>query len=85
MKFTKDFRGVPVGAIYPVEYKPGDSCPLELMAAAAELGAIEQQGGSASAAEAKPKGKAKAKAAQPPAGPADPAEVEVPANANPDH
>ena len=80
MKFTKNFRGVPAGAIYPVEYKPGDSCPPELAAAAAELGAIEQQGGAASAVEAKPKGKVKA-----PKTTAEPDVTEVSADVNPDH
>lgn len=56
MKFTKDFRGVPAGAIYPVEYKPGDSCPPELEAAAIETGAVEVK------AKAAPKGKGAANA-----------------------
>lgn len=41
MKFIKEFRGVPKGAIYPVDYKAGDECPAELEAAAIETGAVE--------------------------------------------
>jgi hypothetical protein len=47
MKFTKVFRGVPDGDIYPVEYQPGDICPPELVHAASEvdaLSAAEQPG-----------------------------------------
>ncbi|WP_426195092.1 hypothetical protein [Massilia sp. DWR3-1-1] len=40
MKFTKVFRGVPDGGIYPVGYQPGDECPPELEAAAFECGAV---------------------------------------------
>lgn len=39
-KFSKPFRGVPDGEIYPVEYKAGDECPKELEAAARSLGAL---------------------------------------------
>lgn len=39
-KFTKPFRGVPDGEIYPIEYKPGDECPKELESAAKSLGAL---------------------------------------------
>lgn len=42
MKFTQPFRGVPNGAIYPVEYAPGDECPSELEAAARELDALDE-------------------------------------------
>jgi hypothetical protein len=41
MKFTKVFRGVPDGGIYPVEYQPGDACPPELAHAAMEVDAVE--------------------------------------------
>lgn len=40
-KFEKTFHGVPDGAIYPVEYQPGDECPKELEASAQALGALE--------------------------------------------
>lgn len=40
MKLTKDFKGVPAGAIYPVEYLAGDECPPELHAAACAVGAL---------------------------------------------
>lgn len=40
MQFIAEFRGVPKGAIYPVEYKPGEECPVELLAAAIDLGAV---------------------------------------------
>lgn len=40
MKFSKVFRGVPDGGIYPVEYQPGDVCPPELEAAAVECDAV---------------------------------------------
>lgn len=52
-KLTKAFRGVPMGAIYPVEYQAGEECPEELEAGARELGALEEVG---------PNSKAKAKA-----------------------
>lgn len=41
MKFTKTFKGVPDGDIYPVEYQPGDECPPELEQAARELEALD--------------------------------------------
>lgn len=41
MKFIQPFQGVPNGAIYPVEYQPGDECPPELEAAASEQGVLE--------------------------------------------
>jgi hypothetical protein len=41
MKFTKVFRGVPDGGIYPVEYQPGDACPPELVHAAMEVDGVE--------------------------------------------
>jgi hypothetical protein len=43
MKFTKPFRGVPDGQIYPVNYQAGDECPSELLASAVELDAVEQE------------------------------------------
>lgn len=42
MKFSKAFRGVPSGEIYPVEFNAGDECPAELESAAAAVGALEQ-------------------------------------------
>lgn len=53
MKLTKPFLGVPKGEIYPRQYQAGDECPPELLAAARELEAVEQ--------EKKPAGGAKAK------------------------
>lgn len=41
MKFTKAFKGVPNGEIYPVDYQPGEECPAELEDGAAASGAIE--------------------------------------------
>ena len=41
MKFTKPFRGVPDGEIYPVEYQSGDECPSEFEASAVEIGAVD--------------------------------------------
>lgn len=53
MKFTRVFRGVPDGEIYPVEYQPGDVCPPELAHAATEAGVLvaDEQGGAALTAE----------------------------------
>ncbi|MBD8632748.1 hypothetical protein IFT74_15395 [Oxalobacteraceae sp. CFBP 8755] len=51
MQLVKPFLGVPDGAIYPVQYQPGDECPLELEAAATELGAFSDV---ASEAEGEP-------------------------------
>jgi len=53
MKFSKPFRGVPDGEIYPVQYAVGDECPPELLDAAKSLGAVEEP------KEAKPKAKTK--------------------------
>lgn len=39
-KLIKAFRGVPNGALYPVEYEKGDECPPELEEAARELGCL---------------------------------------------
>ena len=84
MKFIKDFRGVPDGEIYPVQYSAGDECPPELEAAAIELGAVKVQAKQApepvAAEAAKPAGKTKGQKA-----PAEPVAAEVPANANPDN
>lgn len=41
MKVIKPFRGVPNGELYPVDYKPGDECPPELLDAAIHFGAVE--------------------------------------------
>ncbi len=46
-KFTKPFRGVKDGDIYPTRFSPGDDCPPELEAAALSLDAL--------AADPKPK------------------------------
>lgn len=40
-KLIKAFRGVPKGAIYPVEFAAGQDCPPELEAGARDLGALE--------------------------------------------
>lgn len=53
MKFVNEFKGVPNGEIYPVDYQPGDECPDELLASAIELGAVETDGTD----QAKPKKK----------------------------
>jgi hypothetical protein len=42
MKFSKPFRGVPDGEIYPVDYEAGNECPPELLASAIELEVVEQ-------------------------------------------
>ncbi|WP_198388661.1 hypothetical protein [Burkholderia ubonensis] len=39
--FSKVWRGVPEGKIYPVTYEPGDECPPELEGAAAAADALE--------------------------------------------
>jgi hypothetical protein len=41
MQFTKPFRGVPDGEVWPVGYAVGDECPPELEAGAIELGAVD--------------------------------------------
>lgn len=58
MKFDKPFKGVPDGAIYPVDYEPGDECPPELLDAAKELGAVAGDGDDSKAPAVK-KGAAK--------------------------
>ena len=40
-KLTKPFRGVRDGDIYPTEFKAGDECPPELIAAARAVGALQ--------------------------------------------
>lgn len=40
MKFTKPFKGVPDGEVYPVDYEPGQDCPPELEAGAQAMGAL---------------------------------------------
>lgn len=42
MKFSKSFRYVREGEIYPVEFNKGDECPPDLIAAARAHGALEQ-------------------------------------------
>ncbi|GGX32767.1 hypothetical protein GCM10007242_44650 [Pigmentiphaga litoralis] len=41
-KVTKAFRGVPYGAVYPVEYPAGAEIPAELEAGAAALGVLDE-------------------------------------------
>lgn len=43
-KFTKPFRGVPAGGIYPVDFVVGDECPAELLDAAKDAGAVDGKG-----------------------------------------
>ncbi len=60
MIFNQAFYGVPDGAIYPVNYQPGDACPAELVAAAQALGVLEAGAKETPSAEPKKKvGKAK--------------------------
>ena len=42
MKFSKSFRYVREGEIYPVEFSPGDECPDDLIEPASKHGAVEQ-------------------------------------------
>lgn len=46
-KFTKAFRGVKKGDIYPTQFKVGDDCPPELESAAKSLGAVGKGGAKA--------------------------------------
>ncbi len=39
--FTKPFRGVKAGEIYPTDFNVGDECPAELAAGAKSVGAID--------------------------------------------
>lgn len=41
MKFTKPFKGVKAGEIYPTEFKAGEEVPAELEAAAIDAGAVD--------------------------------------------
>lgn len=41
MKFSKPFRGVKNGEIYPTQFQAGDECPQELLDAAKSVGAVE--------------------------------------------
>lgn len=42
MKLIKAIRGVKVGDIYPSDFEAGEECPEELLAAAREMGALEE-------------------------------------------
>lgn len=42
-KLTKDITGCSGGEIYPRVYKAGTECPADLVAAAAELGALDRK------------------------------------------
>lgn len=63
MKLKKAMRGVPNGAIYPVDYDKGDDCPDELVDAARELGCLDARGGGS---KQKGKGNAADDATEPP-------------------
>lgn len=41
MKFIKSFRGARRGEVFPTDFKAGEECPDELIAAAKALGAVE--------------------------------------------
>ncbi|MGK5049613.1 hypothetical protein ACQ4WP_27510 [Janthinobacterium sp. GB4P2] len=41
MIFSKEFRGVRDGEIYPTTFQPGEECPPELQDAALSLDALE--------------------------------------------
>lgn len=41
MIFSKEFRGVRDGEIYPETFQPGDECPPELLDAAKSLEVLE--------------------------------------------
>lgn len=41
MIFSKEFRGVLDGEIYPTTFQPGDECPPELVDAALSLEVLE--------------------------------------------
>ena len=41
MIFSKEFRGVRDGEIYPETFQPGDKCPPELVDAAQSLEVLE--------------------------------------------
>lgn len=42
MKFSKSFRYVREGEIYPVEFSAGDECPADLIEPARKHDALEQ-------------------------------------------
>lgn len=42
-KFSKPFRGVKSGDVYPVEFAPGDDCPPELLDAARVCGVLADE------------------------------------------
>jgi hypothetical protein len=44
-KFSKPFRGVKAGEIYPTAFLVGEDCPAELESAARSAGAIEKAAG----------------------------------------
>jgi hypothetical protein len=58
MQFSKPFRGVPNGEIYPVDYEPGQECPPELEASAIALEAIDVPAGEQPGAAAPASGRA---------------------------
>lgn len=41
MKFIKPFKGATGGNPYPIDFKVGDECPDDLIAAANQVGAVE--------------------------------------------
>lgn len=51
MKFIKPFKGATGGNPFPTDFNIGDECPVDLIAAATQVGAIEVE---------QPKAKAKA-------------------------
>lgn len=55
MIFSKEFRGVRDGEVYPTTFEPGDECPPELVGAAQSLEALEPE--EAEQADSKKKGK----------------------------
>lgn len=60
MIFSKEFRGVRAGEIYPTTFEPGDECPPELVDAAQSLEALEPEAlapEEAEQADSKKKGK----------------------------
>jgi len=40
-RFSKPFRGVKAGEIYPTQFEVGDECPPELVAGAQRLGVLD--------------------------------------------
>jgi hypothetical protein len=43
MKFSKPFKGVKAGEIYPTDFEPGDECPPELEQAARASEVLETE------------------------------------------